>query len=49
MEQNEKAIDSRKSMTDNATKCNTSGVGIAISHKYSITNTVLVPIGIILK
>jgi hypothetical protein len=22
-------------MTDNATKCNTSDVGIAISHKYS--------------
>jgi hypothetical protein len=22
-------------MTDNARKCNTSGVGIAISHKYS--------------
>jgi hypothetical protein len=35
MEQNEKVIDSRKSMTDNATKCNISGVGIAISHKYS--------------
>ena len=35
MEQNEKVIDSRKSMTDNATKCNTSGFGIAISHKYS--------------
>jgi hypothetical protein len=35
MEQNEKVIDSRKSMTDSATKFNTSGVGIAISHKYS--------------
>ena len=32
---NEKVIDSRKSMTDSATKFNTSGVGIAISHKYS--------------
>jgi hypothetical protein len=35
MEQNEKVIDLRKSMTDSATKFNTSGVGIAISHKYS--------------
>ena len=35
MEQNEKVIDSRKSMTENATKCNTSSIGIAISHKYS--------------
>lgn len=49
MEQNEKVIDSKKSMTENATNVIPLTLVLQYHANIVITNTVLVPIGIILK